>query len=506
MLTKTSQSMEQYFSAFRKGIIGIDAKIPSPGKDPVTIVYADWIASGRNYLPIETRIQEEFMPLVANTHTETSATGAAMTYAYHTAQKIIKEHVNASSDDLIITAGSGMTRLVNKFQRILGVKLDEHFSQQPPEDEKPVVFITHMEHHSNQTSWFETIVTVEIIEPTEDGLVDLNYLSQLLIKYEDRALKIASVTACSNVTGISAPYHKIAEMMHEAGGFCFVDFACSAPYADMDMHPKQEGAHLDAIFFSPHKFLGGPGSTGVLIFNRQFYNKEVPDNPGGGTVDWTNPWGGHKYIDDIEVREDGGTPAFLQTIKTAMCIKLKEEMGSKNLIAREHELLNILWDKIEDIPNLHILAPKHRDRIAIVSFYIDNLHYNLGVRLLNDKFGIQSRGGCSCAGTYGHYLLHVDPEQSRQITEQINHGDFSSKPGWIRVSLHPTMTDAEVEFIADSITELALKHQEWGTYYDMDLKHQQLSHLAGDPDASLKENMTNAFNESFVRLDEHVPG
>jgi len=363
-----------------------------------------------------------------------------------------------------------------------------------------------MEHHSNQTSWFETIVTVEIIEPTEDGLVDLDYLAELLIKYKDRALKIASVTHCSNVTGISNPIHEIAEMMHKAGGFCFVDFACSAPYARMDMHPPREGTHLDAIFFSPHKFLGGPGSTGVLIFNKKLYHNEVPDNPGGGTVDWTNPWGGHKYVDDIEVREDGGTPAFLQTIKTAMCVKLKEEMGSDNLLAREHELLNILWNRIADIPNVNILAPKHRDRLAIVSFYIDDLHYNLGVRLLNDKFGIQSRGGCSCAGTYGHYLLHVDPEQSSKITELINHGDFSSKPGWMRISLHPTMTNAEVEFIADAVEELAQNHEDWGADYDMDLKRQQLSHCNGDPDAHLKEKMNAAFTKRFVQNPVGVTG
>ena len=492
--------MEKYFSAYRKGIIGIDATIPCPGGSPNNLVYADWIASGRNYLPIETRIQEEIMPLVANTHTETSATGATMTYAYHQAQKIIKEHVNASSDDVIITAGSGMTRLINKFQRILGVRRDEKYSRAILENERPVVFITHMEHHSNQTSWFETIVTVVIIEPNEDGLPDLDNLAMLLEKYKDRKLKIASVTHCSNVTGIAVPVHGIAEIMHEVGGFCFVDFACSAPYLPMDMHPDREGAHLDAIFFSPHKFLGGPGSTGVLIFNKKLYHNEVPDNPGGGTVDWTNPWGGHKYIDDIEVREDGGTPAFLQTIKTAMCIKLKEEMGSENLIAREHELIHLLWEKIGDIPNLHILAPKHKDRLAIMSFYIDDLHFNLGVRLLNDRFGIQSRGGCSCAGTYGHYLLHVDPEQSSKISDLINQGDFSSKPGWIRVSLHPTMTNDEVEFIGDAISELAQKHADWKADYNMDLKHQKLMHCDGDPDKELKDNMDRAFGRSFAAV------
>jgi len=284
--------MEKHFLKYRKGIIGIDTKLLSPDGIKRRMVYADWVASGRNYSPIETRIREEILPLVANTHTETSTTGMAMTHAYHTAQGIIKDHVHANSDDLIITRGSGMTGLVNKFQRMLGLKANQDLDQILPEEECPVVFLTHMEHHSNHTSWLETVATVKIIQPTPDGLVDLDSLKDLLQEYKDRPLKIASVTACSNVTGISTPYYQIAQLMHKAGGYCFVDFACSAPYVKIDMHPEMKDADLDAIFFSPHKFLGGPGSTGALIFNRDLYQHEIPDNPGGGTVDWTNPWGG----------------------------------------------------------------------------------------------------------------------------------------------------------------------------------------------------------------------
>ena len=490
--------MNKHFLKFRNGIIGIDTDLLSPDKETRKLIYADWAASGRNYLPIESRIQEEIMPLVANTHTDTSTSGMAMTHAYHTAQGVIKDHVNADSEDLILTGCSGMTGLINKFQRMLGFRANGELDQLLPEEECPVVFLTHMEHHSNHTSWLETIATVEIIQPTAEGLVDLNSLKDLLQEYKDRPLIIASISACSNVTGISTPIHQIAQLMHEAGGYCFVDFACSAPYVEMDMHPEMEGADLDAIFFSPHKFLGGPGSTGVLIFNRDLYQRDIPDNPGGGTVDWTNPWGGHKYIDDIEAREDGGTPAFLQTIKAAMCITLKDEMGVPNILAREHHLLELFWEKITKIPNLTILAPQHRDRLPVVSFYIEDLHYNLGVKLLNDKFGIQCRGGCSCAGTYGHYLLNIDQSQSKHIAALIDQGDLTEKPGWIRVSLHPTMTDEEVMYIGESIKELAENHQEWRDEYLFDPSCTDLKPREFNPDIELKEKITRAITKNFL--------
>ena len=490
--------MEAYFDKYRRGIIGIDAQLTSPDGQTRPLVYADWIASGRSYGPIEDRLREEILPLVANTHTETSTTGMAMTHAYHTAQQRIKDHVHASSDDLILTSGSGMTALINKFQRILGLKVNPRYQADIPEEQRPVVFITPMEHHSNHTSWLETIASVVIIPPTEDGLVDLGALAELLDEYRDREVKYASVTAGSNVTGIQPPYHRIAQVMHRAGGSCFVDFACAAPYVEIDMHPDLPDGDLDAIFFSPHKFLGGPGSSGVMVFNRSLYHQAIPDNPGGGTVDWTNPWGGHKYIDDIEAREDGGTPAFLQTIRAAMCITLKEEMGVSHILEREHQQLDVLWDLIAPLPNLHILAHQHRDRLGVVSFYIDDLHFNLAVKLLNDKFGIQARGGCSCAGTYGHYLLHIDPGRSRRITDLIDKGDYSEKPGWVRISLHPTLTDQEVRYIGESIQALAQNYPSWREEYDFDPACLELVPKESNPDQDIRQAMTEALARKFT--------
>jgi selenocysteine lyase/cysteine desulfurase len=231
------------------------------------------------------------------------------------------------------------------------------------------------------------------------------------------------------------------------------------------MHPKEENAYLDAIFFSPHKFLGGPGASGVLIFNKKLYKNLVPDNPGGGTVAYTNPWGDHDFIDDIETREDGGTPGFLQTIKTALAIRLKEQMGTANILAREHQIMDRIFDKLSNIQNIHILAARHKDRLGVFSFFINNAHYNLVVKLLNDRFGVQTRGGCSCAGTYGHYLLNVDISTSKAIEQKILDGCLIERPGWVRMSVHPIMTDMEIDFICEAIRQVALHHSEWGKDY-----------------------------------------
>jgi len=460
-------SLEDYFQNFRQHIIGIDQEFESPFGTQ-KIVYTDWTASGRLYRPIEEKLSNEFGPFVANTHTETTVSGTAMTKAYHKAKDIIKSHVNCNEDDVLIVTGTGMTGAVNKFQRILGLKVPENLQKftKIPDEIRPVVFITHMEHHSNQTSWLETIAKVEVVPPGAEGLFSLKNLEKLLKKYNDRPLKIASVVGASNVTGIQTPHHKIAKLMHQYGGVCFVDFACSAPYVEIDMHPKDSGESLDAIFFSPHKFLGGPGTSGILIFNKKLYNNMIPDCPGGGTVSWTNPWGEHKYIDNIEDREDGGTPGFLQTIRTALAIKLKEQMGVDNILNREHELIETFFKELNPIKNVNILAGQHQDRLGVFSFYIDDLHYNLGVKLLNDRFGIQTRGGCSCAGTYGHYLLHVDYETSHDLTREISIGELIRKPGWIRLSIHPTTTNEEMAIICESIKALAKYHKIWANDYE----------------------------------------
>ncbi len=469
--------LQTYFESFRSHIVGVDQIFESAYGER-SIIYLDWTASGRLYSTIEDKIKNTFGPFVGNTHSEASVTGTLMTHAYHQAQKLIKQHLCTGPDDVLLHAGFGMTAAVNKLQRILGLKVPEQLSSMVklPRKEKPVVFITHMEHHSNQTSWLETLADVVVLRPTFEGLVDLNSLEDYLKRYRHRPLKIGAFTACSNVTGICTPYHQMAKLMHEHDGYCFVDFAASAPYVDICMRPSDESEKLDAIFFSPHKFLGGPGSSGVLIFDKSLYKNRIPDQPGGGTVDWTDPWGHHRFSNNIEVREDGGTPGFLQSIRAALAMQLKREMGVEKLLAREEELKTRLFCELRRIPNLVLLADHIENRLGIFSFYLKDIHYNLVVKLLSDRFGVQTRGGCSCAGTYGHYLLHVDQQQSRQITSRIDQGDLSAKPGWIRMSVHPTTSDEEIDVFIDAIKLISKHAGKWQGDYSYSSSKNEFYH------------------------------
>lgn len=468
----------EHFAKFRKDIIGDELEFKTP-YGTQKMLYADWIASGRLYKPIEDKMTTVIGPNIGNTHTETTESGTLMTKAYQAAHKIIKDHVGANENDVIITAGSGMTAVVNKLQRILGLRNCAKFTNDRGcivKEEQPVVFITHMEHHSNHTSWLETIAKVIILKPDDENNVDINELVKQLEIHKDVKIKIGSFTGGSNVTGVIPPYQEMAEIMHKYGGIVMIDFAGSAPYIDMNMHPANPFQSLDAIFFSPHKFLGGPGSSGVVIFNKDLYKKEVPDNPGGGTVEWTDPWGGHKYYDDIELREDGGTPGFLQTIRIAYSIKLKEQLDTKLIAQREKELVKIAFDGFLKVKGIHILADNVTDRLGIFSFWFENIHFNLVVKILNDRYGIQVRGGCACAGTYGHFLLNVTPEESKRIVERISSGDLSNKPGFVRVSLHPTITDEELKFIISAVNDIANNHEEWGNDYNYDNKTNEFTH------------------------------
>lgn len=462
---KTSK-LEQYFSPFRENTIGANHSFESI-YGTQNLLYADWIASGRLYFPIEDIMLRKIGPMIANTHSFSSQTGKASTYAYQYARQLIKKHVNASDADYLVATGTGMTAALNKLQRIMGLRSEDniynvklHF-----DDERPVVFITHMEHHSNQVPWYETIADVVVLPCGENNLVDPKILSEELKKYANRKLKIGSFTACSNVSGIITPYHELAKIMHQNDGYCFVDFAASAPYVKMDMHPEDPEERLDAIFFSPHKFLGGPGTCGILVFNETLYKSNFPDNPGGGNVKCTNPWGEYHYSDAIEVKEDGGTPGFLQVMRTALCLELKDKMGVENMKNREKELLNLCFSELQKIKGLHLLGDLETERIGCVSFTVENIHYNLLVRLLNDRFGIQVRGGWSCASTYAHFLLGINEEKSAEITSGILQKNLTQKPGWVRVSLHPTMTNDELLFICNAVKEIVLNIEYWKEEY-----------------------------------------
>jgi selenocysteine lyase/cysteine desulfurase len=463
--TKTGE-LETYFSKFRENTIGVNHSFESIyGKQ--NLLYADWVASGRLYVPIEDIMLNKIGPMIANTHSFSSQTGKVSTYAYQHARALIKKHVNANESDVLVTTGTGMTAALSKLQRYLGLRTSDNrpYSKIVDKKDKPVVFITHMEHHSNQVPWYETNADVVILPSDENNLVNPEILSEEIKKYADRTLKIGSFTACSNVTGIITPYHELAKIMHQNGGFCFVDFAASAPYVKIDMHPENPEEQLDAIFFSPHKFLGGPGTCGVLVFNEKLYKSNIPDNPGGGNVKWTNPSGEYQYSDVIEVKEDGGTPGFLQVIRTALSLELKDQMKVEYIKKREKELLDLCYTEFRKIPDLVILGDIKTERIGCISFIIENIHYNLIVRLLNDRFGIQVRGGWSCASTYAHYLFDIDEEKSKEITNELLEKNQTNKPGWVRLSLHPIMTNQEVLFICDAIQQVVLNYQRWQKDY-----------------------------------------
>jgi selenocysteine lyase/cysteine desulfurase len=481
-------SLERKFIELRRHTIGHNATFTTPYGEK-TVHYFDWTASGRLYKPIEEALTYTFGPFVGNTHSQSSETGMDMTIAYEKAREIIKKHVHADDTDVLLFTGTGTTGAINKLQKILGLKFADQLNRFAsfaklhkdvsvyPAPEKPVVFITRMEHHSNHISWEETNADVVLVDQNTQGNIDTGHLHKLLIQYKNRKLKIGAFTACSNVTGILTPIETLAQLMHQYDGYCFIDFAAAAPYIPINMHPKDPKHRLDAIYFSPHKFLGGPGSSGILVFSQDLYPKHVPpETPGGGTVAWTNPWGGRRYYDDIQLREDGGTPGFLQAIRAALAIQLKEQMHPPHMVAREKTLLTMLLDGLHTIPNLHILGENNEEKLGIVSFYIDTIHYNLVVKLLNDKYGIQTRGGCSCAGTYGHYLLGIDKKTSARITNAIDMGDVCQKPGWVRVSLHPTLLEEEIELLIVALKEIAMLVNEWKQDYVYDMKTNEFVH------------------------------
>lgn len=464
---------------FSQNTVGADTTIATPyGTFP--LIYADWAASGRLYDPIEKKMQTFFGTFVANTHTESNATGTAMTQAYHEARHIIKTHVHANNDDVLLFAGSGMTGAVTLFQRLLGWRIYERYQGafDIPVGERPVVFVSELEHHSNHTSWTETIADVVVVPQSKESPFDLDALKKLLRRYKDRTIKVAAVTAASNVTGVRLDVHAIATVMHAHSGLCFVDYTCAAPYDPIAMHSGAR-ASLDAVYFSPHKFLGGPGTPGVLLFNKKLYKNEVPDRPGGGTVLWTNPWGEKSYYEDIETREDGGTPPFLGAIRAALAVKLKEKMELTALREREDTIVRKVFAGLKNTVGLRMLADEHTERLAVFALSYDDLHYNLVTRLLNDRFGIQVRGGCACAGTYGHRLFSIGKERSREITGRIDSGDLSIKPGFVRVSFHPTMTDETVDYIVGALKEVALHGKKWSNDYTYDSETNEFTHVSG---------------------------
>jgi selenocysteine lyase/cysteine desulfurase len=484
------------FDFLRSQIVGIDSAFETPFGRRL-MVYCDYTASGRCLLFVE-RYLQHLQRIYANTHTEDDLTGRSMSRLLHEAERTIKRAVNAGPHGRIVACGTGATGAIDKLQQILGVALppatrkvvgdqlrafmgDGKFEEfrRFQQSQQPVVFVGPYEHHSNEVTWRQGLATVVEVNLAPDGGVDLEHLQHLLRlpEYQGR-LRIGSFSAASNVTGMRSPTREIAKMLHAHDAYACFDYAASAPYVEIDMNPAPDAAggdaSYDAVFLSPHKFLGGPGSSGVLVFNERLYSRDLPPSvAGGGTVDYVSPLD-QDFIADIEEREKAGTPGVLQTMKAALAMDLKQKVGVERIEAREQDLLRRAmrqWSANERFELLGNADPARR--IGIVSFNLRDargryLHPKFVTVLLNDLFGIQSRAGCSCAGPYGHRLLGIDETTSEQYRDWVRKGFQGIKPGWCRVGFHYTMDDADARFITDAVDFVARQGHCFLPLYEFD--------------------------------------
>ena len=465
---------EQLIELIRSGVIGDDEAFAGPfGVRRVT--YADYTASGRNLTFIEDYIREQVMPLYANTHTESSGTGLQTTRFREDARDIIRDALGAPRDEYaVIFCGSGSTGAVDKLIGILNLRipadLDRRYGLRAhiPPQERPVVFVGPYEHHSNELPWRESIADTVTIREDRDGHIDLAHLAEALDRHAERPRKMGSFSAASNVTGIHSDTRAISVLLHRHGALAFWDYGAAAPYLQVNMAPRRPDTDgdttdadldaKDAIFISPHKFIGGPGTPGLLVIRRSLLTNSVPTVPGGGTVAYVNALE-HVYLDDPEHREEGGTPAIIESIRAGLVFQLKQQLGAEAIREKEESFIERALRTWSRVPGLEILGDLHARRLSIVSFVVRHgeryLHHNYVVALLNDLFGIQSRGGCSCAGPYGHRLLGIDIETSHEFEREITLGCEGIKPGWVRVNFNYFIGQTVFDFILEAVELVA---------------------------------------------------
>jgi selenocysteine lyase/cysteine desulfurase len=475
--TADAESERAFLEHLRTGVIGADARLRTPeGEKP--LLYFDYIASGRFHREVEDALNARVLPYMANTHTETSATGRMMTLWYERALRRIAGYVNADDGDVVLPVGSGSTGAVNRLIGVMGLRIPSQLEDQfelsrlLPEEMRPVVFRSQMEHHSNDITWRETIAETVYVDFDEDGRVSPAHLDEQLARYASLPLKIGTFSAASNVTGILNDCHEIARVLHRHGALAFFDYAAAGPYVDIDMHPRaadgtpDEGASLDAVFLSVHKFLGGPRSPGLLLAKRSLFSNRVPSEPGGGTVLYTSPTE-HVYVQDTSHRETGGTPPIVGSIQAGLCFDLKASVGTARIREIEHGYLRRALAEWTKEPGIEILGDLGAERLGVVSMIFEGLHHNFAVALLNDFFGIQVRGGCMCAGPYGHELLRIDDHVSQGIRALLEQGHCGVKPGWVRVGFSPVTTEREFQALLEGVRFVAREGRRHLGRYEM---------------------------------------
>lgn len=450
----------------RDNVIGEGQLFMTPfGKRPLT--YADYTASGRSLKFIEDFIQDHVLPYYANTHSESSATGRQSTVFREQARHLIRKSLNTSDEDAVIFCGSGATAAIHKLIDILNLRLpanlDDRYdlSRLIPDQDRPVVFIGPYEHHSNELPWRESIVELVSIPFSKKGGIDLEKLEEALITYADRSLKIGSFSAASNVTGLLSDVQTISRLLHRHDALSFWDYAAAGPYVPIDVtgiQDDQGDSGLDALYISPHKFIGGPGTPGILTVKRRLLTNRVPAVPGGGTVSYVTPEK-HTYLPAGERREEGGTPAIVESIRAGLVFQLKDAVGPENIEKLEHHMVQTVIKRWSQNPNIEILGDTEAPRTSIVSFQViwkgKPLHYGFVVALLNDLFGIQVRGGCSCAGPYGHELLNLGQDYSDAIEQAVADGFPILKLGWVRLNFNYFIGTETFEYLMRAVELIA---------------------------------------------------